>query len=74
MSRFPHVLDQFVDAALEEEWGARPFFFDVAAEQEEGFAVLRFRRSPEGNPILIKCTFPEVLELHARISELLFGQ
>lgn len=73
MARFPHVLDQFVDAALEEEWDSKPLFHDVVAEQENGLAVLKFMRSKDGNPIAVKTTFPEALELHRKIGELLFG-
>lgn len=73
MARFPHVLDQFVDAALEEEWDAKPLFHSTEAVQEDGLVVLKFMRSKDGNPISVKVTSPEALELHRKIGEMLFG-
>lgn len=72
MARHEHVLDQFVDAELQQQWEADPLFQGIEVEQEDHLAVLAMARRG-GSKTLVKMTFPELLDTYQKIGALLFG-
>lgn len=73
MARHEHVLDQFVDAELQQQWEADPLFQGIKVEQEEYLAVIDLSRRG-GSHTLVKITFPELLNVYQKIGALLFGE